>query len=98
MENKPKIALLGTGTMGHGMAVNLLKAGFPLTVYNRTRNRAEDLAAKGASVADKPAGAAHGAAVVIAMLADDDASRAACLGTEGALATMQPGSILVESS
>ena len=41
METNMKIALLGLGTMGHGMAVNLLKAGFPLTVYNRTRAKAE---------------------------------------------------------
>ena len=98
MENKPKIALLGTGTMGHGMAVNLLKAEFPLAVYNRTRTRAEDLAAQGASVAGTPAVAANGAAVVIAMLADDDASRTAWLGPDGALAAMQPGTVLVESS
>ena len=98
METKPKIALLGTGTMGHGMAVNLLKAGFPLAVYNRTRARAEDLAAQGASVAGSPAAAASGAAVAIAMLADDDASRTAWLGSEGALAAMQAGSVLVECS
>ncbi|HKQ82793.1 MAG TPA: NAD(P)-dependent oxidoreductase [Steroidobacteraceae bacterium] len=98
MENKPKIALLGTGTMGHGMAVNLLKANFPLAVYNRTRTRAEDLAPQGASVAGSPAVAANGAAVVVAMLADDDASRTAWLGPDGALAAMQPGSVLVECS
>src|SRR6185312_3488545 len=98
METKPKIALLGTGTMGHGMAVNLLKAGFPLAVFNRTRARAEDLAAQGASVAGSPAAAASGAAVAIAMLADDDASRTAWLGSEGALAAMQAGSVLVECS
>ena len=98
METKPKIALLGTGTMGHGMAMNLLKAGFPLAVYNRTRARAEDLAAQGATVAGTPAAAANGAAVVIAMLADDDASRAAWLAPDGALAAMEPGGILVECS
>ena len=52
METKPKVALLGLGTMGHGMAVNLLKAGFPLTVYNRTRAKAEALATMGATVAE----------------------------------------------
>lgn len=96
MEKNPRIALLGTGTMGHGMAVNLLKAGFPLAAYNRTRARAEDLA--GAFLAATPAQAANGAAVVIAMLADDDASRMAWLGPDGALAAMQSGSVLVECS
>lgn len=98
METNRRLALLGTGTMGHGMAVNLLKAGFPLAVYNRTRTRAEDLARLGASLAGTPALAANGAAVVIAMLADDDASRAAWLGPDGALAAMQPGRVLVECS
>ena len=59
METKPNVALLGLGTMGHGMAQNLLKAGFPLTVYNRTRAKAEALAAMGATVADTPALAAR---------------------------------------
>jgi len=98
METKPKVALLGLGTMGHGMAVNLLKAGFPLTVYNRTRAKAETFAATGATVADTPALATREASVVIGMLADDDASRAAWLGPEGALATMEEGSLLVECS
>lgn len=95
---KTNVALLGLGTMGHGMAVNLLQAGFPLTVYNRTRGKAEALSTAGASVADTPALAAKVATVVIAMLADDDASRTAWLGPEGALAVMQPGSVLVECS
>lgn len=92
------VALLGLGTMGHGMAVNLLKAGIPLTVYNRTRSRADPLAALGATVADTPAQAAKTAGIVIAMLADDDASRAAWLGADGALGAMEPGSIVVECS
>jgi 3-hydroxyisobutyrate dehydrogenase len=98
MESKPNVALLGLGTMGRGMAMNLLKAEFPLTVYNRTRARAEPLKEAGATVADTPALAASNAAVVLAMLADDAASRAAWLGPEGALAAMQPGSVVVECS
>jgi 3-hydroxyisobutyrate dehydrogenase len=98
METELKVALLGLGTMGNGMAQNLLKAGFPLTVYNRTRAKAEALGAVGAVVAESPAGAAEGATVVLAMLADDNASRVAWLGADGALAAMQPGSIAVECS
>lgn len=98
MENKPNVALLGLGTMGHGMAVNLLKAGFALTVCNRTRARAGDLEVMGAVVADTPAAAAKNAGVVLAMLADDEASRATWLGPEGALAAMQAGSVVVECS
>lgn len=98
METKLNIALLGLGTMGSGMATNLLKAGLPVTVYNRTRAKTEPLQSMGAFVADTPAHAVLRASVVIAMLADDDASRNAWLGPDGALAAMQPGSVLVECS
>jgi 3-hydroxyisobutyrate dehydrogenase len=94
--SKQRVALLGIGTMGRGMAANLLKAGFPLTVYNRTRERAEPLAAQGATVADTPATAAKGVDVVISILADDIASRAAWLSDNGALAAMSQGSTVVE--
>ncbi len=95
---KPAVAMLGLGTMGHGMAANLLKAGFQLTVWNRTRAKAEPLVRAGATVADSPARAAKNAAIVLAMLADDVASRAAWLGEHGALAAMPLGSIAIECS
>jgi 3-hydroxyisobutyrate dehydrogenase len=93
-----KTAILGLGTMGAGMAANLLKAGIPLTVYNRTPAKAQPLAEKGARVATTPADAVKGASVVISMLADDAASREAWLGKDGALAAVEKGTILVESS
>jgi 3-hydroxyisobutyrate dehydrogenase len=95
---KTSVALLGLGTMGSGMAANLLKAGFPLAVYNRTRAKAERFAAHGARIANSPAEAAAGAHILIAMLADDDASRQAWTGKDGALQAAQSGAILVESS
>jgi 3-hydroxyisobutyrate dehydrogenase len=95
---KMSVALLGLGTMGSGMAANLLKAGFPLTVWNRTRAKAEPFAAQGARVADTPAEAVRGAQLILAMLADDDASRAAWTGSNGALAAAETGTVLVESS
>jgi 3-hydroxyisobutyrate dehydrogenase len=94
--SKQQVALLGTGTMGSGMARNLRKAGFPLTVYNRTREKAELLAETGAQIADTPSRAVAGASVVLSMLADDVASREAWLGTNGALAAMQAGAVVVE--
>jgi len=94
--SKQRVALLGIGTMGRGMAANLLKAGFPLTVYNRTREKAEPLAAQGATIASTPAEAAKGADVVISILSDDIASRAAWLGDNGALAAMSSGSTVIE--
>lgn len=95
---KPSIALLGLGTMGRGMAANLLKAGFPLTVWNRTKAKAESLMHTTATIADSPALAVKSSAVVLAMLADDAASRAAWLGQDGALAAMPSGSIVIECS
>src|SRR5579884_1231426 len=90
------VALLGLGTMGRGMAANLLKAGFPLTVWNRTRSKAGPLAAKGAQIAGSPSAAVKNASIVISILSDDDASRSVWLGNNGALAAMPAGSIAVE--
>lgn len=92
------IALIGLGNMGAGMARRLLAAGYPLTVYNRTPQRAEPLAAAGAAVAASPREAAQHADIVICMVADDQASRAAWMGENGALAGARPGTILIDSS
>jgi 3-hydroxyisobutyrate dehydrogenase len=94
----PSVAVLGLGTMGHGMAANLLKAGFSVTVWNRTRAKAEPLVHLGATVASNPGHAAENATIVVAMLSEDAASRAAWLGQGGALAAMPPQSIAVECS
>lgn len=96
--SKPHVAILGLGTMGGGMAGRLLSAGFPLTVYNRTREKTLPLSNAGALVADTPRGAASRAEIVIAMVADDSASRNAWLGEHGALAGVQQGALLVECS
>ena len=95
---RPRVALLGLGTMGAGMARNLLRKGFPLAVWNRTRERAAPFADEGARVADSPRDAADGAAVVVAMVADDAASRSVWLGDDGALGAMASGAVAVESS
>jgi len=93
-----KVTILGLGTMGAGMASNLLKAGIPLTVYNRTQAKAQPFADKGARVAATPADAVKGASIVLSMLADDNASRDTWLGKDGALAAMESNAILIESS
>jgi 3-hydroxyisobutyrate dehydrogenase len=95
---KQRIAVLGLGTMGMGMARNLLKAGFSVTAYNRTRAKAEALISEGASVSDTPEAAARDADVIISMLSDDQASRELWTGDAGALNAAKPGTILVESS
>ena len=94
----PRIAFLGLGLMGGGMARRLLGAGFSVTVFNRTPARAEPLAAAGARVAGSPREAAAGAEVVFSMVADDAASRAIWLGPDGAIAGAARGAVLVECS
>lgn len=95
---KPRVALLGLGTMGGGMAGRLLSGGFPLAVYNRSRERAASLASAGAQVASSPAEATTGADVIISMVADDRASREVLLGDNGALAAAKRGAVLIECS
>jgi 3-hydroxyisobutyrate dehydrogenase len=98
MMKPTKVAFLGLGLMGSGMAARLLAAGHSLSVYNRTRAKAEPLAELGATLADSPAQAVAGAEIIFSMLADDAACRAVWLGPEGALAAAQADAILVESS
>ncbi len=93
-----RITFLGLGIMGRAMARRLLDNGYELTVWNRNPGRAEALMKAGATVAQSPADGARNADAVIAMLADDDASRAVWLGDSGALAAMSPGAIAIDSS
>jgi 3-hydroxyisobutyrate dehydrogenase len=94
--SKPRVPLIGLGLMGSGMARRLLGAGFPLTVYNRNTQRAAPLAEEGAHVAASPREAAGRADVIVAMVADDAASRAVWLGKDGALPGAARGTVLVE--
>ena len=83
------VAVLGAGgTMGFAMARNIARAGIAVRAWNRTRGRAEPLAADGAYIADTPADAAAGAGVVLTMLADADAVVTAMECDAGALPVM----------
>src|SRR5262245_34233338 len=93
-----RIAFLGLGLMGAAMARRLLDHGFDVTVWNRNARRADDLVKAGARLTATPADAARGADAVIAMLADDEASRAVWLGESGALAAMDRGTLAIDSS
>ncbi len=84
--------------MGSGMAGRLLSAEFPLTVYNRNRDKAAPFASSGATVAASPREAASGAKIIISMVADDAASRGVWLGENGALAGVSRGAVLIECS
>ena len=96
--SKPAIALLGLGIMGSGMAGRLLGAGFRLTIYNRTKEKAAAFIERGAKVAATPHEAVARANIVISMVADDSSSRNVWLGKEGALTGAIPGAVLIESS
>jgi 3-hydroxyisobutyrate dehydrogenase len=93
-----RVAILGLGIMGAGMAANWLAKGFAVSVWNRTPAKAQALAGNGAKVAATPREAATGADFIFAMVADDDASRSVWLGADGALAGAKSGAIGVESS
>jgi len=94
-----EIAFLGLGAMGSRMALNLIRAGHHVTVWNRSPDATAALAAAGARVAQSPREAATGADFVVAMLRDDEASRQVWLAPEtGALAGMAAGVVAIESS
>lgn len=82
--------------MGHPMAHNLLRAGHPLIVYNRTASRASSLLEAGGRMADNPRQAAAGSEILFINVADDAALKAVLLGPAGAAEGLRPGSILVD--
>jgi 3-hydroxyisobutyrate dehydrogenase len=94
-----KVAVVGTGRMGSAMARSLARGESDLILQNRTAARAEALAAElGAHTVGTPAEAAAEADVVITMLENEDAVRAAWTGDDGLLAGARPGVVLVDSS
>jgi 3-hydroxyisobutyrate dehydrogenase-like beta-hydroxyacid dehydrogenase len=93
-----KVAFIGLGRMGHGMAGRYLDAGFTVAVWNRSKAKAEDLIARGARWAASPADAADDADAVVTMVADDAASNAVWLGNDGAATRMKAGALAIECS
>ncbi|MCV7125727.1 NAD(P)-dependent oxidoreductase [Mycobacterium lacus] len=91
------IGFIGVGNMGGGMAANLLKAGHHVTVYNRSRDKAEALVQQGAAAAGTVAEASRGE-VVFTMLADDDAVEKVAFGSGGLLASLATSATHVSSS
>ena len=93
-----RVAFIGLGRMGHGMAGRYLDAGFKVAVWNRSKAKAEDLIARGARWATSPEDAAIDADAVVTMVADDEASRAVWLTKDGAAANMKAGTLAIECS
>jgi 3-hydroxyisobutyrate dehydrogenase len=96
--SKPRIAFLGLGIMGGGMARRLLANGFQLTVFNRNVEKSKLFAAEGAQVANSPREAAAQADFIISMVADDNAARSLWTGENGALAAAKPETVCIECS
>ena len=93
-----RVAFIGLGRMGHGMAGRYLDAGFKVAVWNRSKAKAEDLIARGARWATSPEDAAIDADAVVTMVADDEASREVWLTKDGAAANMKAGTLAIECS
>ena len=93
-----RIAFAGMGLMGSRMARNLLKKGFPLTVWNRTPQRCEPLSREGAQVARTPRELAESSDVVVACLADPDAAARVMFAEDGIRPAVRPGFRYLECS
>ena len=93
-----RVAFIGTGRMGAAMVRRISDAGFSVTVYNRTRAKAEALASAKVSVADTAREAAAAADVVLLSLADDEAVQAAYGGSDGLIAGLTDGAVVADTS
>lgn len=92
------IGFVGLGRMGQIMCEHILNAGFPLTVYNRTKAKAEGILAKGANWANSPAELAQSADIILTILTDDTAVEQVYLGENGLLSADIPNRLLIEMS
>lgn len=98
MAEKQKIGWIGLGKMGVPMSQNLVKAGYPVTVYNRTKDKTKALASAGAAVADSPQALAKACDVVISMISDDPVLESVSYGEKGAFSGAKKGSVFIDMS
>ena len=90
------IGWIGTGVMGTSMCGHLLAGGYPVTVYSRTRERAEPLLQRGATWADSPAQLATSSEIVFTMVGYPADVREVILGDDGVLSAIRPGGVIVD--
>lgn len=93
-----RIGFIGLGIMGRGMAANILRAGFPLTVWNRTPGRADELVAAGAQLAASPAEVAARSDIVISCVSDTPDVEAVLFGPQGAIEGARAGMLMIDMS
>lgn len=98
MANKPSVGFIGLGIMGLPMAGHILKSGYPLTVYNRTRSKTRSLEAAGAAVAASPREVAANSRMIITMVSDSPDVEAVVAGPEGVLEGIRPDSVVMDMS
>jgi 3-hydroxyisobutyrate dehydrogenase-like beta-hydroxyacid dehydrogenase len=98
MRMKPTVGLIGLGLMGGPMGQNLLRAGFPLVVWNRTKAKADDLVREGAKLGADPRAVAEQADVLITIVSDPAALEEVLFGARGAVEGLRAGSTLIDSS
>lgn len=97
-DSGPSIGFIGLGLMGSRMASRLVGAGYEVAVYNRTRERANELASKGGTPASTPADLAASVGIVMMSLADNAAVGALMQGHEGVLRGLRPESVVIDLS
>jgi 2-hydroxy-3-oxopropionate reductase len=98
MPDRTTVGFIGLGIMGRPMALNLLRAGYPLVVHNRTRSKEEELVSEGASASESPRGMASQTEIVITMLPDSPDVEAVYLGEDGVIAGAREGQLLIDMS
>ena len=98
MSQKPTVGYIGLGLMGKSIARNILKAGFPLVVHNRSRPPVDELVSEGAMSADSPAQVARRVDIVFTCLPDSPDVELVALGPHGVIEAARPGLIFVDNS
>ena len=98
MADKPSVGFIGLGIMGLPMAGHILKAGYSLTVYNRTRSKTRSLEAEGAAVAASPREVAANSRMIITMVSDSPDVQEVVAGPEGVLKGIRPGAVVMDMS
>jgi 3-hydroxyisobutyrate dehydrogenase-like beta-hydroxyacid dehydrogenase len=98
MEEHLTVGIAGLGRMGHPIAINILEAGFPAVVWNRTRDKAADLLERGAGWAENPGAMARAADIVLTSVADPAAVESVYFGPDGLLDGVRPGTVLIDLS
>lgn len=93
-----KIGVIGMGTMGIPMALNLIKAGFNVTVFNRTRGKCDSVLQAGATLSTSPRELASESDVILLVLADDEAVKRVVLDDDGVASGLKPNQIVIDSS